>query len=44
MRRRDLHAQAGGTPALLLLTTHVCRALEDTGTLAPFALSHGSGK
>jgi anti-anti-sigma factor len=40
--RRFLHAQAGGT---LVLRTNaiVCRALRDTGTIAAFALSNGSG-
>jgi anti-sigma B factor antagonist len=40
--RRALLAQAGGT---LVLRTNaiVCRALKDSGTIAVFALSHGSG-
>ena len=40
--RRIVHAQAGGT---LILRTNaiVCRALKDTGTIAAFALSNGSG-
>ena len=40
--RRILHAQAGGT---LVLRTNaiVCRALKETGTIAAFALSNGSG-
>jgi anti-anti-sigma factor len=40
--RRTLHAQAGGT---LVLRTNaiVCRALRETGTIAAFALSNGSG-
>jgi anti-anti-sigma factor len=40
--RRTLLAQAGGT---LVLRTNaiVCRALKDSGTIAAFALSHGSG-
>jgi len=40
--RRALLAQAGGT---LVLRTNaiVCRALKDSGTIAAFALSHGSG-
>ena len=40
--RRMLHAQAGGT---LILRTNaiVCRALKNTGTIAAFALSNGSG-
>jgi anti-anti-sigma factor len=40
--RRTLLAQAGGT---LVLRTNaiVCRALKDSGTIAAFALLHGSG-
>jgi hypothetical protein len=40
--RRVLEPQPSGT---LVLRTHgvVCRALEDTGTIAPFALSNGPG-
>jgi anti-sigma B factor antagonist len=40
--RRMLHAQAGGT-LVLRANGIVCRALKDTGTIAAFALSHGSG-
>lgn len=40
--RRFLHAQAGGT-LVLRANLIVCRALKETGTIAAFALSHGSG-
>ena len=40
--RRMLFAQAGGT-LVLRANGIVCRALKDTGTIAAFALSHGSG-
>jgi len=40
--RRTLLAQAGGT-LVLRANAIVCRALKDSGTIAAFALSHGSG-
>jgi anti-sigma B factor antagonist len=40
--RRMLLAQAGGT-LVLRANGIVCRALKETGTIAAFALSHGSG-
>ena len=40
--RRMLLAQAGGT-LVLRANGIVCRALKVTGTIAAFALSHGSG-
>jgi len=40
--RRTLHSQAGGT-LVLRANAIVCRALKDSGTIAAFALSHGTG-
>ena len=40
--RRLFHAQDGGT-LVLHANAIVCRALKETGTIAAFALSHGSG-
>ena len=40
--RRTLHSQAGGT-LVLRANAIVCRALKDSGTIAAFALSLGSG-
>jgi anti-anti-sigma regulatory factor len=40
--RRTLLAQAGGT-LVLRVNALVCRALKDSGTIAAFALTHGSG-
>jgi anti-anti-sigma regulatory factor len=40
--RRTLLPQAGGT-LVLRVNALVCRALKDSGTIAAFALSHGSG-
>lgn len=40
--RRLFHAQAGGT-LVLRANAIVCRALKETGTIAAFALSNGSG-
>lgn len=39
---RTLLAQTGGT-LVLRANALVCRALKDSGTIAAFALSHGSG-